>query len=184
MNANVQQAVTAIFAQQEAEFLQGVIDEVAFDGRWKPDDDELLTLNVPAEAHIFEAAYNANAVAVPDINAAAFANEGIRALFVGETVNGATKVLVQRFTAQQVLQRRFALMQDGNTFRHLTEPVFTLDNSLTCIIDNGILKFKSQAKLRSIIDMVDLYRAATDQETHAFAGHNSRMCPTLPHLLR
>lgn len=173
LDASVQQAVSVIFNEQESEFRNGVVDEVVFDGRWIPDDDEFLTLNVPAEAQIFEATINANAVAIPDINAMTFAAEGIKALFVGETINGTAKVLVQRFTAQQVLERRFALMQDGNTFRRLTEPVFTLDNALTCIIEGGVLKFKSQTKLRSIINMIGLYRAATDQETQHFAGHSA-----------
>lgn len=177
LNANVQQAVTALFTQQEADFRDGVIDEIPFDGRWVPDDDEFLTLNVPAEAQIFEDAINGNALAIQDINAAAFSNEGIRALFMGEAVNGATKVLVQRFTAQQILDRRLPLILDGNTFRRLTEPVFTLDNALTCIIENGILKFKSQTKLRSIINMLDIYRAATDQETQDFAAHANLHVP-------
>ncbi|MDV6329061.1 DUF4868 domain-containing protein, partial [Idiomarina sp. Sol25] len=103
-------------------------------------------------------------MAVADINAAAFAGEGIKALFTGVSANGATKVLVQRFTSQQVLERRFALLQQGNAFRRLTEPAFTLDNALACIIEGGTIKFKSQHKLRSIINMLDIYRAATDQE--------------------
>lgn len=171
LDANVQQAVENIFGQQEAEFRNGITEEIPFDGAWTPDDDQLLTIDVPLEAQIFEATLTANALAVPDINTAAFAGEGIKALFTGRTVNGATTVLIQRFTSQQVLERRFALFQVGNAFRQLTEPAFTLDSALACIIEGGKMKFKSQQKLRSIINMVDIYRAATNQEVQAFAGH-------------
>lgn len=173
LDANVQQAVEAVFAEQEAAFRQGVTDEVPFDGSWTPNEDEFLTIDVPAEAQIFADTINANAMAVDDIDTAAFAAEGIKALFTGIPVNGATKVLVQRFTSQQVLERRFALLQQGNAFRRLSEPAFTLDNSLTCIIEDGTVKFKSQHKLRSIINMLDIYREATEQEVQTFAAHAS-----------
>lgn len=173
LDANVQQAIEAIFADQEAAFRQGVIDEVPFDGSWTPDEDEFLTIDVPAEAQVFADTINGNAMAVADINTAAFADEGIKALFTGICANGATKTLVQRFTSQQVLERRFALLQQGNAFRRLTESAFTLDNSLACIIEGGKIKFKSQSKLRSIINMLDIYRAATDQEVQTFAAHTS-----------
>ena len=173
LGANVQQAVEAVFAEQEVAFRQGVIDEVPFDGSWTPNEDEFLTIDVPTEAQIFADTVNANAMAVDDIDTAAFAAEGIKALFTGISVNGATKVLVQRFTSQQVLERRFALLQQGNAFRRLSEPAFTLDNSLACIIESGIVKFKSQHKLRSIINMLEIYREATEQEVQTFAAHAS-----------
>lgn len=173
LDANVQQAVEAVFAEQEVAFRQGVTDEVPFDGSWTPNEDEFLTIDVPAEAQIFADTVNANAMAVDDIDTAAFAAEGIKALFTGISVNGATKVLVQRFTSQQVLERRFALLQQGNAFRRLSEPAFTLDNSLACIIEDGTVKFKSQHKLRSIINMLEIYREATEQEVQTFAAHAS-----------
>lgn len=173
LDADVQQAVEAVFAEQEVAFRQGVTDEVPFDGSWTPNEDEFLTIDVPAEAQVFADTVNANAMAVDDIDTAAFAAEGIKALFTGISVNGATKVLVQRFTSQQVLERRFALLQQGNAFRRLSEPAFTLDNSLACIIESGTVKFKSQHKLRSIINMLEIYREATEQEVQTFAAHAS-----------
>lgn len=173
LDASVQQEVEAIFRDQEDEFREGVTSEVPFDGSWSPDDDEFLTIDIPQEAAIFEATVNANAMSVQDINTAAFGGESIKALFVGVTAGGATKVLVQRFTSQQVLERKFALFQQGNAFRKLTEPAFSLDSALTCIIEGGKIKFKSQQKLRSIINMVEIYRAATEQEVQTFAGHAS-----------
>jgi hypothetical protein len=171
LDATVQQTVETIFNDQETSFRECVTNDVAFNGSWTPDSDEFLTIDVPAEAAIFEAAIRANAMAVPDLDTAHFADEGIKALFTGRVVNREAIILVQRFTSQQVLSRRFSLLQQGNAFRQLTDAAFTLDTSLACIIENGKIKFKSQQKLRSIVDMGELYRAATDQEVRDFAGH-------------
>lgn len=173
LDNTVQRQVETLFATQEADFRRGVLTEVAFDGSWSPDEDEVLTIDIPVEARIFEATVNANVVSVPPIIASSLDSEGIKAIFTGSTINGSTKILVQRFTAQQILERKFALLQNGNAFRRLSESAFSLDTSLTCVIEGGKIKFKSQHKLRSIISMLDIYRAATDQEVQAFAAHTA-----------
>lgn len=167
----VQQQVEGIFNQQEADFRDGITSEVAFDGSWTPDEDEFLTIDIPQEAAIFVSAINANPVSIPDINTANIASEGIKAIFTGVSANGATKVLVQRFSPQQLLSRRFSLLQDGNAFRRLSDPAFSLDTGLTCVIEGGKVKFRSFHKLRAIINLIDVYRAATDQEVQDFAAH-------------
>lgn len=62
-------------------------------------------------------------------------------------------------------------MQDGNAFRRLSDPAFSLDTGLTCVIEDGKVKFRSFHKLRAIINLIDVYRAATDQEVQDFAAH-------------
>ena len=171
LSGDIQQTVAAEFNKQEEQFRSGVTNEVDFDGRWKPDENEFLTIDVPAEAQVFHDTIEANAMAIPSINTKIFEDEGIKALFTGVTTDGITRILVQRFTSQQVLQRKFTLFFQGDTFRHLDESAFTLDSSLVCIIEDDKIKFKSQHKLRSIINMSSIYRAATDQEIQAFAEH-------------
>lgn len=173
LDNQVQQAVEAVFADQEAAFRAGVTDEVDFDGSWKPDEEEVLTLDIPQEAQIFAQAIEANPVAIHDIDTANFHQEGIRALFTGTNVGGATKVLIQQFSTRQMLSRKFSLLQDGNAFRRLTDPAFSLDTALTCIAEGGKLKFKSFHKMRAIIDLIDAYKAATDQEILDFSAHNN-----------
>lgn len=167
----VQQQIETIFNQQETEFRDGITSEVAFDGSWTPDDDEFLTIDVPQEAVIFTDTLNANPVSIPDIDTVNFEAEGIKGIFTGVAVNGSMKVLVQRFSPQQILSRRFSLLQNGNAFRRLSDPAFSLDSGLTCIIEDGKVKFRSFHKLRAIISLLDVYRTATDQEVQAFASH-------------
>ena len=169
LDANVQRAIERTFADQEAQFRAGITDEIEFDGSWKPEDNELLTLDLPEEAKIFVDTIDANALAVPDIDAANFDREGIRALFTGTANRGVVKVLVQQFSTRQMLSQKFALLQDGNAFRRLTDQAFTIDTSLTCVVEFGTLKFKSFHKLRSIVNLIDVYKAATNQELETFA---------------
>ena len=109
LSGDIQQAVAAEFNKQEEQFRSGVTNEVDFDGRWKPDESEFLTIDVPAEAQVFHDTIEANAMAIPSINTKIFEDEGIKALFTGVTTDGITRILVQRFTSQQVLQRKFTL---------------------------------------------------------------------------
>lgn len=173
LDNNVQQAVEAIFADQEARFRNGIAEEVDFDGKWTPDEDQVLTIDMPQDGQVFIDTINANPVAIPDIDTAHFDEQNIKAVFTGTAANGAAKVLVQQFSARQMLSRKFSLLQDGNAFRRLTDPAFTLDTSLTCIVEGGKIKFKSFHKMRAILNLVEIYRAATDQEVQDFADHAS-----------
>ena len=65
LNAAVQQAVIDLFEAQERDFRAGVTTEVPFTGNWNPDPEEILTIDVPQEAQVFEAVIRGNATAVP-----------------------------------------------------------------------------------------------------------------------
>lgn len=171
LDKDVQGAVENVFREQEEQFRRGVEEEVEFDGSWKPDDNEVLFVDIPDDARMFVETIEANAVAIPDMDIRRFAQEDIRALFTGTANGGGTKVLIQQFSGRQVLSRRFSLLQHGNAFRRLSDSAFTFDSSLTCIAEEGRLKFKSFHKMRGIVDLSGIYRAATDQEVRDFANH-------------
>jgi len=173
LDLNVQQAVQAVFSDQETVFRNGITDEVDFDGSWNPDENEVLVMDIPQDAQVFVDTINANAVAIPELDTAAFDQENIRALFTGVVHNGATKVLIQQFSARQLLSRRFSLLQQGNAFRRMTDQAFALDTSVTCIAEDGKLKFKYFQKMRSIVNLLDAYKEATDQEVQSFSSHAS-----------
>ena len=173
LNAEVQEDVEDIFADQERQFRAGIDNEIDFDGRWKPEDNEVLTVHIPSEGQVFIETITANAVSVPELSTTRFNDEGIKALFTGTVQGGKTKVLIQQFSSRQLLSRKFSLLQHENAFRRLTDPAFTLDTSLTCVAEEGKLKFKSFHKMRAIVDLMDVYRAATDTEVQTFLEHPS-----------
>lgn len=167
----VQDQVERVFVQQKKDFFKGVDLEVSFGSMWKPDFNELLTIQVPEEALVFERALAPNTLSVDPIDAANFADAGIRALFSDELVNGNYRILVQRFTNMQLLSRRFTLFFRGNTFRRFRDPAFHLDTSLTFVIEGGLIKFKSFHKLRSILNVGYIFREATNSEILTFVQH-------------
>ena len=173
LTADVQRDVTGLFRDQDIAFHRNVDYESPFDGAWNAGEDELLTSEVPPSAQPIVDAAHANAISTEVLDTHAFSHEGIKALFlVVRNDDDALRILIQKFTAQQLLYRKFVLTLDlSNTFNRLSEPAFTLDTSLACIIENGKIKFKSLQKLRSIIDIAEIYREATDVEVRTFALH-------------
>ena len=167
----IQSDIEELFGKQEDSFRPDNLAEIDFNGSWKPESHELLTIDIPEEAKIFEEIISANATSIQDIDISRFSEEGIKALFTGSVVDGKGKILVQKFTPKQMLKEKFALLYSNNVFRRLTEPAFALDSDLTCIIEDGKIKFKSLHKLRSIINMKDIYREATEPEVRAFCAH-------------
>ena len=173
MTRPVQNRIEAIFSDQEAEFKHGRPNESPFDGDWNPDEDELLTLDVNDEAQALIDAADGNALALPVIDTANFETENIRALFISEGAVGNKRLLIQRFTGRQLLNRRHALLLQNNNFRELSESAFTIGSSLTCVVENGLVKFDSYHNLRAILDLSEFYQEATDADIDGLAAHAS-----------
>ena len=182
LNGMLQNPVTQIFTDQETAFRANRPNEVAFDGDWNPDEDEILVLDATAEANAMVAAADRNILALPAIDAGNFDAENIKALFVSVNTAAGMRLLVQRFTAAQVLSRKFAVIANNNQFNQITDPAFNLATSLTCIIENGQIKFESYHKLRAVFDIAEFFAAATDENIDEFAGHASISIADIPAL--
>ena len=167
----LQETVGGIFDQQYQTLMNGVEEEIPFVRDWKPDVDELLTIpaeRVPETAMFFKAV-EGNSLAVAGLGGANPASIGVKALFTQRQ----DSILVQKFAISQVLSRRFLLFLEGDVYRRITEPAFVFDNSLAFVIENGLVKFKSLQNVRSILDMGEFYKEATEEEVRQFAGHSS-----------
>lgn len=165
--------VIAIFHEQESDFWEGVGEEITYDGGYKPDADECLTCDAPDEARLLVNEMSKNATSIPEIDTKNFQNEKIKALFMESSENGSGKILIQQFTLREMLSRKIAYVIQGNVFRRLTDASFTLPNSLTCIIENDKLKFKSFHNLKTIFDMTSIYKEATEEDIRKFASHST-----------
>ena len=169
----VQQSLLSVLLQQETAFRDERPEEVEFSGDWKPDDNELLVLSATPEAEAMLDAAEGNALALDEIDSPNFSQENIKALFVAVEEGGQTKILVQRFTAGQLLDRKFSLLLGNNSFKQLTDPAFSIATKLTCIIENGQIKFDSYSNVRSIFDLMEFYQEATDEDIDDFGAHVS-----------
>jgi hypothetical protein len=173
VNGALQQPLDQLFLQQETAFRAGRPNEVPFDGDWKPDDDELIVLDNTVEADAMVAAVAGNVLALPMIDTANFETENIKALFVGTNAGGNVKLLVQRFTSAQILNRKFTVLAHNNVFSRLTDTAFSLGSALTCVVENGQIKFESYHNLRAIFDVSEFFAEATDEDIDDFSGHAS-----------
>ena len=179
VHREVQDGLEELFDVQERMFRDGIQDSVEFTGDWKPDEDEFLFVNIPDQIRLWEETITGAPLAVPTLDAENFAEEGVKALFTGRIVDGQPVVLIQKFTPQQLLSRKFALILSNNTLNELTDPAFTLDNKLVAIIEGGRLNFKSYHNIRMIFDLSALYRAATDGDIEEFASHDCLDIPDM-----
>jgi Kiwa protein KwaB-like len=169
----VQDKIEGVFQQQATAFVDGITEEIEFGSDWKPDPDEMMVMDAPAETAAIIQALDGNPLAWPVLNAANFIGEGIKALFIAVGSGAAKRVLMQLFTAQQILARRFSLLLDGETFKELTAPAFTFDNNLVAIIEDGKLKFKSFHLVKRIFQLNQFYQEASDQQIDGFCSHGS-----------
>src|SRR5690606_13751358 len=69
---------------------------------------------------------------------------------------------------------KFSLLHNGNVFRQITEPAFSIGNSLVATMNAiGEIRFKSYPMIRRVLDVTPVFRAATDTEIAAFCAHGS-----------
>ena len=171
----IQDHVEESFLTQAESFFDDIDEEIEYAGNYTPDRNQLLVTPLTDEAQILRNTLGQNAVAIPEIDLANFENEHIKGLFLGQPHPDGYRVLVQSFNLGQVLGRgwRIPLILRGNTFRQLEETAFELDRSLAFVIEGDRIKFRSFRKLRLVLDMTEVFQAATDPEVEAFAGHDS-----------
>jgi len=168
LRPDVQAAVTEQFRAQEHEFMQGIEEEIRFDGMYRPEESELL--------------YIANFDDVDGIKAAILRPQGcqefvlksgslesIKAIFSGYVKNGTIRILLQAFDRRRIINTNgFSLIHADNAFAKFDGGGFTLDNKLTALIEDDKLKFASFHYLRQIFDMSAYGKEATDQDLKVF----------------
>lgn len=181
MNSQIQGELDGIFLAQDAAFADGVNTEIDFTGDWKPDADEILVTRGLPEAQALFAEASQNAIALTPLDVNNFQNEGIKALFTALGTGSHKRLLIQSFGPQQILSSKLSFLHDGNVFRKLSEPAFTLGTQLLATVDSaGDVRFKSFAMLRRVFDLGNFYRLATDTELTAFCSHLSLAISDMP----
>lgn len=172
----LQTEIAQLFAQQEQTFFNGVSDVVEFDGDLKPDSHHLLYIDDFPEQEAVAAAITSNASSIETLTLERFGEANIKAIFTGYEADGVVKVLVQKFDSRQLLSNnKLSMMLDNNTFSKVVNPVFTLGNSLACVIEGNRLKFKSFHNAKCIFTLKSFFQAATNEDIDAFFAEDSKL---------
>ncbi len=158
--------------------VQDLIDEknkVEFDGKYKPEEDEILFINsFQLSDDIKDAVRDPMGVSPYEKENGEYPS--IKAIFVGEkTEDGDSEEFIiafQRFRKEQYLSTsNFNLFWSKDTFRREKEYGISISDTIDCCFVNDELQFRSFYYARQIFDLSGYYRSATTQEVTAFTSN-------------
>ncbi|NKA07254.1 hypothetical protein GO298_02815 [Ralstonia solanacearum] len=183
LTADLQEEIRSAFHDQLNAFESGITETIAFDGRYIPDEGELLEIdNFEDIDGLLDAV--ANPIAVEAFDPSEHSLGEIKALFVGIPRNDAYCVLIQYFERRRLISNNgLSILFSGNTFRKIIEEGLALDTRLLAVLENGSLKFQSFHFLRRVFEMSEYYREATNDDITAFAEHQKITVNDLPGFL-
>ncbi len=145
---------------------------IPFNGSYKPNDDEGLSIN---NFHLPEIVADAirNPLGLPTLGYDKNVEQDIRAIFVGERAETNNTemftVAFQRFRKEQYLStKKFNLFFDKDTFVLDDRWGIGITENVDCIYTNTDLRFSSYFYARQIFDLSEYYRSATDSEVQNF----------------
>lgn len=165
--------ICSSFAEASAPLLSGK-QILPFDGSYKPNDDEGLSI---CNFHLPETITDAvrNPLGLQTLVYDKDAELDIRAVFVGErTETGTTEVFTvafQRFRKEQYLStKKFSLFYDKDTFIREKRWGIGITDNVDCVFTQSELLFSSYFYTRQIFDLSEYYRSATDAEVQSFSA--------------
>ena len=173
LSASAQEDVNDAFFRQEAAFRHG--EETPFDENWLNEGNEIATAPIPAEVSVFGDILHSTDTSLAPIDAGNL--EEVRGLAMKSNEGGRERTLVQMFTTSQSLGRPLlvSLLFEGGTYTRLESSAFRLDDKLVCIVEDGLIKFRSLHNLGRVIDTSAIFSAATDGEVRSFAADYSNL---------
>jgi hypothetical protein len=171
LSQEVQADLTAYLQEQEHDFIMQGQDEIPFDGKYKPDPGEVLTISGFDDIDGLTEAI-ANPLSIPEVSPTPEAFGRIKALFTGHAdQSGIVTVIIQHFDKKRVISTNgLSIFHAVNVYKKIEGIGLTVDSKLTAILQDGTLKFHSFHLLRQIFDVSEYYKEATDGDIYQFAG--------------
>ena len=171
LTADLQVEVETVFADQLQAFEADIAETIPFDGRYIPDQGELLVIEDFVDVDGLQDAV-INPLNYEPFDPGLHTFDAVKALFTGVAANGTNRVLVQCFERRRLIANRgLAMFFSGDTFRKMSDAGLTLDTRLLAVLDGTALKFQSFHFLRRVFDVSEHYKEATNEEVSAFATH-------------
>ena len=168
-----QSAICSSFASAAVPLLTGK-QIVPFDGSYKPNEDEGLSIcNFRLPEGIADAIRDP--LGLQPFTYVKDAEPDIKAIFVGiRTETDGTEVFTvafQRFRKEQYLStKKFNLFFEVNTFKREQRWGIGITDTVDGVFTQTELRFSSYFYARQIFDLSEYYRSATDSEVQNFSG--------------
>lgn len=176
VDSDTQTSICKSFSDAVTQLTSGK-ERIAFDGSYKPDENEYLFIeNYQISDDIMNAIRDPLGVDTYKKQARQFPE--IKAIFVGERTekNGSEQfsAAFQRFRKEQYISNKhFNLFYDNNTFFRQKDDGISISDSIDCFYINGELQFGSFYFARQIFDLNGFYRSATDGEVSLFVKNTN-----------
>lgn len=172
LTGELQENINTELTRQKDAFLNGVTATVAFDGRYKPDPDELLEITPFLDVDGLLGAVQ-NPMSVDLYEARQHSLADIKGIFASIMQD---EVLIQFFERRRLISNKgLAMFFSGDTFRQLSDEGLTLDNKLLAILTPDALRFQSFHYLKQVFELEDYFKEATNAELASFAQHEKLM---------
>jgi hypothetical protein len=166
----LQKSITELFKEQEERFFNGVEadDYYKFDGKYRPEERELLYIDDFDDIDKLGAAI-ADPLGYPELSIENGGLEHVHAVFSGYTDQGKTRVLAQAFDRRRIISPKgFSIIHSKDKFTKFDGTGLTLDNKLTAVLDGTKLLFSSFHFVRTIFDVSNYFKEATDADVKEF----------------
>ncbi len=145
---------------------------VAFDGCYKPDEDEVLSIcNFHMPEYIIDAVRDP--LGMKTFTYTAGEDPEIRAILIGERLEDNNteifNIAFQRFRKEQYLStKKYSLYYTNDTFIRESRWGIGITDIVDCVFTRTELLFLSYFYARQIFDLSEYYRSATDDEVKNF----------------
>ncbi|MCU7976439.1 DUF4868 domain-containing protein [Shewanella sp. SW36] len=168
LSGPVQIELTEYLKIQE-EFFDAAHEEIEFDGKYKPEHDEVLYIDGYDDIDGLENAI-INPLGVEPVNPNEDFFLEIKALFTGyETDVGTIKILLQNFDRRKIISTNgLSIFHSNNVYKKIEGIGITVDYKLTATLELGKLKFYSFHTTRQMFDLSEYYKVATDDDVQEF----------------
>lgn len=173
VDKTTQTAICGSFSHTAEPLLSGK-QIVPFDGSYKPNEDEGLSIyNFHLPEVITDAVKNPLGLQTFVYNKGE--EPDIRAIFIGERreVDNTEifNVAFQRFRKEQYLStKKFSLFYNQDTFIRENRWGIGITDTIDCVFTQTELRFSSYFYARQIFNLNEYYRSATDAEVQNFSG--------------
>lgn len=172
LSAELQEEIATTFESQGNAFFEGVDTIIPFDGRYTPEEGELLAINDFVDVDGLSNAI-ANPLTVDQYDPNAHSLDSVKALFMGRTHNNNLQILIQLFERRRLIARSgLAMFFAGNQFQKMTDSGLSLDTKLLAVIEGDSLKFQSFHFARRVFELSEYFKEATNEEVTTFARHD------------
>lgn len=158
------QDIVALWERSLPGFFGDDIVEIAFDGSYKPDKEEVLYVTMPLPEHFAGIPNNTN-----NYNEIAIPEDNIKTVCLYHDGN----YYFQNFMNNYILKAtNIPLIWSNNTYKKFEEQkAFTIEETVNAIYHDGKLYFRSYASARQIFDLSAFYMEATNVDIDNVFGN-------------